>query len=148
MSKLIAILHGTLIDGNGAEPIRDSVLLICDEQIEAVGVAGEIEIPEDAERIDARGKYTASRLLLQILTAADMICVRVGQIDCRELPAVAIENLSDLSSGVLIVSAVDQAHLIFTRAKQTDLGRAFNIIAVPCQMLQFVHSDPPLFYCQ
>ena len=63
MSKRVAILHGTLIDGNGAEPIRDSVLLICDEQIEAVGVAGEIEIPEDAERIDARGKYIIPGLI-------------------------------------------------------------------------------------
>lgn len=63
MRKIIAILHGTLIDGNGAEPIQDSVLLICDDKIEAVGVVGELPIPEEAERIDARGKYIIPGLI-------------------------------------------------------------------------------------
>ena len=63
MSKRIAILHGTLIDCNGAEPIGDSVLLLCGDKIEAVGVVGEIPIPEDAEQIDAQGKYIIPGLI-------------------------------------------------------------------------------------
>lgn len=63
MSNRTAILHGTLIDGNGASPIRDSVLLLCDDKIEVVGVSGETSIPEDAQRIDARGKYIIPGLI-------------------------------------------------------------------------------------
>lgn len=63
MSKQIAILHGTLIDGNGNPPIENSVLLIRDDKIEAAGIWGEISIPDDAKIVDARGKYLIPGLI-------------------------------------------------------------------------------------
>ena len=63
MSKCVAILHGTLIDGNGAEPIGDSVLLLRDDKIEAVGAYGAIPVPEDAEILNARGKFLIPGLI-------------------------------------------------------------------------------------
>lgn len=53
--SLIAIVNGTVIDGSGAEPISDGVVLIEDGSIVAVGLADEIEIPVAATVIDAAG---------------------------------------------------------------------------------------------
>ena len=44
-----ALVGGTLIDGFGGEPIRNSVVFIEGERITAVGTVGTLEIPQDAE---------------------------------------------------------------------------------------------------
>ncbi len=60
MSDVKAILHGTIIDGTGAEPIRDGTVIIRDGRIEAVGAA---EVPEGAEVIDAAGRTVMPGLI-------------------------------------------------------------------------------------
>ncbi|MCC6290408.1 MAG: amidohydrolase family protein [Chitinophagaceae bacterium] len=55
--KHIAIVGATIIDGNGGEPIANGIVLINGNTIEAAGSAGKIDIPNDAERIDAQGMY-------------------------------------------------------------------------------------------
>ena len=47
------IIGGTLIDGTGRPPIKDSVIVVKDEWIIAVGKRGQVKIPSDAEIIDA-----------------------------------------------------------------------------------------------
>jgi imidazolonepropionase-like amidohydrolase len=56
--KLVVIEGGTLIDGTGDKPIKDSVVVIEGGWISAVGEEGEVKIPKDAEKIevDAHGK--------------------------------------------------------------------------------------------
>jgi imidazolonepropionase-like amidohydrolase len=54
--KTIAIVGATLIDGHGAAPIENSVVLVRGNKIESVGKNGEIEIPSDAEVIEAQGQ--------------------------------------------------------------------------------------------
>lgn len=51
-----ALVGGKLIDGYGGPPVPDSVILVADGQIEAVGAREEIDIPEDYERISMAGK--------------------------------------------------------------------------------------------
>ena len=63
MSKPIAIIHGTLIDGNGGIPISDSTIVLRNDKIEAVGVFGAVGIPEDARMIDASGKFLIPGLI-------------------------------------------------------------------------------------
>ena len=53
----IAITGGTLIDGNGNEPVSNAVVLVRGERIIAVGPSGTVQIPADARRIDVSGKY-------------------------------------------------------------------------------------------
>ena len=53
----IAIVGGTLIDGNGGAPIDDAVILIEGARIGAVGPRSAIAIPADAGQIDARGRW-------------------------------------------------------------------------------------------
>lgn len=50
-----ALVGGTLIDGNGAPPIRNSVVLIEGETIQAVGQVSTLPVPADAEIISTEG---------------------------------------------------------------------------------------------
>jgi imidazolonepropionase-like amidohydrolase len=55
--SLVALVGGTLIDGNGGQPLADAVVLIKGDKIVAAGAAAAVAIPEGAERIDASGKW-------------------------------------------------------------------------------------------
>lgn len=62
-SNLFAIVGGLLIDGQGGDPVADSVVLVRGKQIVAVGPASEVEIPAGAEHIDAHGKSVMPGLI-------------------------------------------------------------------------------------
>ncbi|WP_396638287.1 amidohydrolase family protein [Maribacter sp. R77961] len=53
--KIKALVGGTLIDGYGAEPIDNSVILVEGEKIKAVGTITTLEIPDHAEIISTEG---------------------------------------------------------------------------------------------
>jgi imidazolonepropionase-like amidohydrolase len=53
--KIIAIVGATLIDGNGGNPLANSLVIIENEKINYVGVVGSTEIPAEAEIVDADG---------------------------------------------------------------------------------------------
>ena len=55
--KTKVIKGAVLIDGTGAPPIPESVLVIRDGKLVAVGPAGHVAIPDGSEEIDARGKF-------------------------------------------------------------------------------------------
>ncbi|MFX0194880.1 MAG: amidohydrolase family protein [Candidatus Hodarchaeota archaeon] len=50
------VVGGTLIDGTGADPIENAVIVIENERIKEVGRKGEVSIPQGAQTIDAAGK--------------------------------------------------------------------------------------------
>jgi imidazolonepropionase-like amidohydrolase len=52
----LALVHGTLIDGTGAEPVVEAVIVIRDGRISEVGTSGEVIVPPDAEVIDVHGR--------------------------------------------------------------------------------------------
>lgn len=54
-NNLKALVGGTLIDGYGGIPIQNSVILIENEKITAVGTVGQMEIPKGAEVISTEG---------------------------------------------------------------------------------------------
>jgi len=51
----LALVGGTLIDGFGSTPIRNSVILVRGDRIVAVGQVGSLEVPADAEVISTEG---------------------------------------------------------------------------------------------
>jgi imidazolonepropionase-like amidohydrolase len=53
--QIKALVGGTLIDGYGGPPIRNSVVLIEGERIKAVGQVGKLSIPDGAEIISTEG---------------------------------------------------------------------------------------------
>lgn len=54
-SNVTALINGTVIDGTGADPIADAVIVIEDGRITAVGPAADVNIPAQAEVIDVQG---------------------------------------------------------------------------------------------
>jgi cytosine/adenosine deaminase-related metal-dependent hydrolase len=54
-AQTTALVGGTLIDGFGGPPIRNSVVVVEGERIAAVGRIGEITIPDEAEVISTEG---------------------------------------------------------------------------------------------
>jgi len=59
----ISIVGGTLIDGTGAKPLEDAVVIIEGGEILDVGSRGQIELPEAAHRIQAHGQYIIPGLM-------------------------------------------------------------------------------------
>jgi len=51
----IALVNATLIDGTGAEPIEDAVVVFADGNIVAVGPAATTPLPENTHVIDITG---------------------------------------------------------------------------------------------
>ncbi len=56
-ASTIALVGATLIDGTGRPPIRDAVILVTGERIEAVGTRASVRIPATARRIELRGRW-------------------------------------------------------------------------------------------
>jgi imidazolonepropionase-like amidohydrolase len=54
-SKLKALVGGTLIDGYGGTPVRNSVILVEGERISAVGTVDTLPVPKNAEVISTEG---------------------------------------------------------------------------------------------
>jgi imidazolonepropionase-like amidohydrolase len=56
-SNSLAIDHVTVIDATGGPELTDQVVVITGDSIVGVAKSGSIEIPKDARRIDARGRF-------------------------------------------------------------------------------------------
>ena len=54
-APLKALVGGTLIDGHGGPPLRNSVIIVRGERIEAVGQVGRLAVPVGAEVISTEG---------------------------------------------------------------------------------------------
>jgi len=100
-----AIVGGTLIDGTGRPPVKDSVVIIDGEWIVAAGRRGEVAVPEGAEVIDASG-----RTVLPGLTDAHTHFLWMG---------IGMIRLVDLSATTSLVEAVE---LVKARVEKTPKG--------------------------
>ena len=54
-AQVKALVGGTLIDGYGGRPLRNSVILIEGERIKAIGQVGSLRVPDGAEVISTEG---------------------------------------------------------------------------------------------
>ncbi len=57
------IVGATLIDGTGADPVRDAAVLVRDGRIRAVGPRARVGAPREAEEIDAGGRFLLPGLI-------------------------------------------------------------------------------------
>ena len=53
----LALIHATIIDATGAPPKPDMTIVNTGDRISALGRTGEVRVPEDAEVVDASGKF-------------------------------------------------------------------------------------------
>jgi imidazolonepropionase-like amidohydrolase len=62
-SKVKAIIGAVLIDGNGGPPITDSVVVVAGSRIRSAGARSNVPIPQEADKIDGRGKFLTPGLI-------------------------------------------------------------------------------------
>jgi imidazolonepropionase-like amidohydrolase len=55
--KITAIVGATVIDGNGGPPLQNATIVVTGATISAIGTREEVEIPDGASVIEARGKF-------------------------------------------------------------------------------------------
>lgn len=60
---LVALVGGTVIDGNDGAPLRDAVIVIKDDRIVSVGPRGKSDLPKAAKIIDTAGKFLLPGLI-------------------------------------------------------------------------------------
>ncbi len=58
-----AYVGATLVDGTGAEPVADAVLLVVDGRIACAGTATDCPVPSQAESVDLNGRWIAPGLV-------------------------------------------------------------------------------------
>ncbi|MBT4888684.1 MAG: amidohydrolase family protein [Rhodospirillales bacterium] len=62
-AETTAIVGGTVVDLEGKSPISDAVILVEGDKITAIGKADDVNIPANAERIDASGNWLIPGLM-------------------------------------------------------------------------------------
>jgi len=62
-TEMWVISGATIIDGSGNKPIKNGVIVIENDRIVSVGKKGNINIPENAQKINAKGKYIIPGLM-------------------------------------------------------------------------------------
>src|SRR5690554_4354720 len=74
-----AFVGALLIDGTGASPLPNSVIIVDGGRIQAVGTVGGVEIPEEAERIDVSGRTIIPGLINSHGHVGDVRGLQSGQ---------------------------------------------------------------------
>ncbi len=62
-AKLTALVGATVWDGTGSAAIRDGVVLLAGERVQAVGPRGQVKVPADALTLDVKGKWIVPGLI-------------------------------------------------------------------------------------
>ena len=130
-ADVIAVTGGRIIDGTGAEPIVDGVVLIEGERIKKVGPANKVKIPADANIVNANGMTIMpglvdvhvhfdilghadydhwfgtyeDRMRTDIMPSAAQAMLRAGVTSVRDLGA-DVENIFWLRQGI-VTGAID-----------------------------------------
>ena len=88
-AEVLAIEGGTVLMGPELRPVRDGVVVIEDGTITGIGDAGDVSIPADARRIDARG--------LTLLPGFIDAHVHIGFYPPEEVVAGGVTTVRDLA---------------------------------------------------
>ncbi len=62
-ANVVAFVGARIIDGTGAEPMNDAVMIVRDGRIEAIGPDGSVDVPNNAERVDLAGRIVIPGLI-------------------------------------------------------------------------------------
>lgn len=107
MSEVIAVLHGTLIDGTGADPLPDSAVIVRAGHIEAAGPTAEIDIPHEAETVEAAGKTLMPGIIEgHAHVGGDASAVRVLRLSLRR-GITTIASVSANPPGIELRNAIE-----------------------------------------
>ncbi|MBI3709808.1 MAG: amidohydrolase family protein [Proteobacteria bacterium] len=133
-----AIVGGQIIDGTGAEPIRNGLVLIDGERIAYVGREDARRIPPGAVRIDAAGASVLPGLMdahvhISLNAPSDLVADLTGRSIGRIAFDVAANLRDTVAAGVTTIRTVsDVAHLDIAARDAIRRGVAVGPRIVPC----------------
>jgi imidazolonepropionase-like amidohydrolase len=103
-AKYLAVVGGTLIDGTGAEPIPDAVIIIEGDMVRAAGPRREIRIPPGSYPLDATGFTVVPGLVdMHVHAVPDLPMERFlqyGITSVRHMGDTTLEWITDLKDKV------------------------------------------------
>jgi imidazolonepropionase-like amidohydrolase len=119
---VIAIVGGSVVDGTGAPPVSGATVLIEGAQIAAVGQG--IEVPSDAQRIDAEGRFILPGLIDGHMHVTSMPAFldamghlranlrAVGKLaDCLSWGTTTVANVGGCPENVLLRQAIKEGYI-------------------------------------
>ena len=133
--KTIAFVGATLIDGTGAAPVANTVVLIEGNKIKAVGAKAKVEIPDQAKIIDVSGKYILpgfidlhvhltypTRMEMMLSDTESLQTIRAISLMNKYLPA-GVTSVRDVASDLEPMKAIKAA----AQYGLTDTIRVFSV---------------------
>ncbi len=72
-SPTLALVGGRVLDGYGAAPIEDGVILVQDERIVAIGTADQIEVPEGTPILSTEEILSANHYRSHVISNVESI---------------------------------------------------------------------------
>ena len=111
---LVALENVTIIDGTGADPVDGQTIVLNGDTIQAIGAAGQVQIPDGATRLDLSGHtiipgmigmhnhtyYTTSQRQIQLSYSAPMLYLASGVTTIRTTGSYAPYAEINLKTGI------------------------------------------------
>ena len=107
MSKK-AFVGGRIIDGTGGAPIEAGVVLVSEDRIEGVGGTDAVEVPDDAEIIDAAGKTVMPGLIDAHMHVGFHFQALKRLRDCLNRGTTTVAGVTSGPGGVMLRDAIDE----------------------------------------
>lgn len=107
-AAVTALVGGTVVDVDGGSALEDAVVLVDGDRISAIGPRGAVTIPDDAERIDAGGKWLVPGLMnmhvhLGLILPGKMAAELAGETDAALALRMAAAAREILQAGVTTI---------------------------------------------
>lgn len=125
-----AIVGGAVVNLEGNAPLKGAVILVEDERIVAIGKAGSVEVPEDADIIDAGGAWLIPGLMnmhvhLGLILPGKMMAELANESEAALALRMAVVARESLQAGVTTIRLTgDQRHADLALMRAINKGQA------------------------
>ncbi|KGE02745.1 amidohydrolase family protein [Pseudohaliea rubra] len=107
-AAVTALVGGTVVDLGGGPALEDAVVLVDGDRISAIGARGTVDIPAEAERVDAAGKWLVPGLMnmhvhLGLVLPGKMAAELAGETDAALALRMAAAAREILQAGVTTI---------------------------------------------
>ena len=124
------IVGGTVVDLDGKTPIENAVILVEGDRIAAIGATGDVEIPDGAEQIDAKGTWLIPGLMnmhvhLGLVLPGKMKAELANESEAALALRMAAAARESLQAGVTTIRLPgDRAHADLALMRAINKGQA------------------------
>ena len=125
-----AIVGGTVVDLDGNEPLKNAVILVENERISAIGAAGSVTVPADAEVINAGNTWLIPGLMnmhvhLGLILPGKMAAELANESEAALALRMAAAARETLQAGVTTIRLPgDRAHADLALMRAINKGQA------------------------